>query len=273
VPQAQSSVTGECRLCGAPDVVLKDSHIIPKWAFKRAAGGGNAPVRISDGLALQTSRQVKEYLLCDACEALLCKDEDVVARLAYQVDGSIGLLRDAQIERWNESGPYVGRAEIPNLDTVAIARFGASVFWRAHVSTRPECRQMVLWEQYSEVLRGFIRGQSAMRWDMCITLHALFENRGATSAHCSTIIFPVTQKRGDDGFHQFFVAGLVFNLWMGSFATDQRGLCLARGASTIGLVSWRHVGTLQEAASKVHAAKPTGRFAEHHAELIRLRRL
>jgi len=93
---SKDGVIGDCRLCGATQVPLRESHIVPSWAYRRARDrtsiGPPDPIRVSEGVVVQTSEQVKERLLCGACEQRLCKDENYVSKLAYQEDGTLGLL-------------------------------------------------------------------------------------------------------------------------------------------------------------------------------------
>src|SRR6266545_1022909 len=70
---------GVCRLC-LQTGQLQNSHLLPKALSKllttlaKASAASNAnPIAITPAVALQTSRQVCDYLLCAACEDLLSK--------------------------------------------------------------------------------------------------------------------------------------------------------------------------------------------------------
>jgi hypothetical protein len=54
---------GTCRLCQTPNSDLQASHIVPRWAYKRARGNGKNPnpVVISRTRAVQISDQMTEF--------------------------------------------------------------------------------------------------------------------------------------------------------------------------------------------------------------------
>lgn len=91
-------VMGSCRLCGAIGVPSMDSHIIPKWAYRRARDatrtiGSPDPIRFQDGVALQTSEQIREHMLGEDCEQRIGRPEDYMSRLAFQKDQTLGLAQ------------------------------------------------------------------------------------------------------------------------------------------------------------------------------------
>jgi len=68
---------GECRLCEKTRE-LRDSHLMPKALYKITRKAAEAdkqpnsnPVVITPAVALQTTKQVSDYLLCDQCEDIL----------------------------------------------------------------------------------------------------------------------------------------------------------------------------------------------------------
>src|SRR5262245_55840381 len=85
-----SSRLGCCRLCETRDIELCDSHVVPRWAYKRAHEQrlqNPTPARISQGVAMQIPGQVSEYLLCSDCEQLLGRTDNYVSRQTTAVDG------------------------------------------------------------------------------------------------------------------------------------------------------------------------------------------
>ena len=224
-----SQTIGACRLCLMPDVPLMDSHIMPKWSYRRASDVGaspekRTPIFIKDDVAVQTSFQLREHLLCHQCEGLLGRYEDYVARLAYQLDGSVGLLK--VVRSRPITVPETDAASLSGLDVLTMARFAASVFWRAHVFTR-RSGGLQLWNPQAESLRRFVLGERHLPTDTCINVLALAGDASSGSEHHTTTVMPTTAKNGDDGWHQFAIAGLVFDLAMGPSATKIRAICLA----------------------------------------------
>ena len=228
---SKSEVTGDCRLCGARQVPLRDSHILPSWAYRRARDTTNSigapdPIRVSNGVAVQTSEQMKEYLLCEACEQRLCKDENCVSKLAYQDDGTPGILRVLKPGSVVQAGKRINglatrAAPISHLDCGAIARFAASVFWRAHVAQKNRSESLRLWNPQAEALRKFVLGESALPNRMCLTLFVAVDGEDFKTVHSSTLATPASAKRGDDSAHQFIISGLVFNLTTGTHSIPE----------------------------------------------------
>ena len=225
---------GECRLCLAKGVELQNSHILPKWTYRRAfdktaKGGAANPIMMTNEVVIQTSEQATEPMLCFACEQLIGGDERYVADLAYR-DGSLGLLGMIPLSSIfkiyaEDLGVFVRGANIAALNCRAIARFAASVFWRAHVAVRPKVQALRLWNPQAESLRLFIRGEAVLPPRMCVNMIAIVDGEAMTSVHSTTTTFPSSGSRGEDGFHQFIAAGLLFNLAMGVHAIP--GMCVA----------------------------------------------
>lgn len=123
---------GTCRLCGAHGP-LEHSHIMSSAAYKRALQGpaGEPKQRqlmlVKRGSAVRTNKQMKEYLLCGACEDRFCKWEDYAFPILSQRDQSFPWL--AQLTRgvteplWDSSA----------VDVSKLGLFGASLFWRFSV--------------------------------------------------------------------------------------------------------------------------------------------
>ena len=259
-----NTVFGDCRLCKNKNVALLDSHVLPRWAYRRAithdqSGEKRDPVWLKSGKAFLSSSEVKEHLLCEACEQGLGKDEDYVARLAYRDDGRLGLLDLTSAERLGGAGLYVMPAGV--LDCQAIVRFAASVFWRAHESSRPECANLRLWNAQAEGLRLFVLGEAELPWRVCFTACVLMDSSTGLSGGRSTCLFPETAKKGADGIHEFLVCGLLFRLYTGEHAADIQGACLHCGKGRGILVSHpSQIKTIRKAVSNIRAATPKGKL-------------
>jgi hypothetical protein len=182
---------------------------------------------------------VAEPLLCDACEERLAPDARYVARLAYR-DGGLPLLRHAT----PVAGPRPGMrvASLRGFDFEAMARFAAAMFWRTQVSSRPEARGLALSRAQAESLREYLMRARPTPLRMCLTLAALVDGDGDDAVVTVGTSFPVTEVEGDDGWHQFAVAGLVFSLSVGAKAAGTGGICLACGHDPhVVLTGWDRV--------------------------------
>jgi hypothetical protein len=267
---SKSEVIGDCRLCGAHQVPLRDSHILPSWAYRRARDttnrvGAPDPIRVSDGVAVQTSEQIKEYLLCEVCEQRLCKDENYVSKLAYHDDGTLGILAILKSGSVVQAGKRINglmtrAAPVSHLDCAAIARFAASVFWRAHVAQKNKADSLRLWKPQAEALRKFVLGEAALPSRMCLTLFVAVDGEDFKTVHSSTLATPASAKRGDDGAHQFIISGLVFNLTTGTHSIPE--VCLACGKMPhVIFQHWRGIRVLSNVTEMMMSAEPKGRGA------------
>jgi hypothetical protein len=150
---------GTCRLC-LKESDLQDSHILPKWAYKRArdeAYTNPNPVIVSDGEARQHCRQHREYMLCSACEQSFSKREAYVAKVTSQPDEQASLLTLIGNVLF-ELGQT--RLALPGqLDMDALVYFGASVVWRASLSR--EVTKYSLGDNYEERFRSYLNGEDA----------------------------------------------------------------------------------------------------------------
>jgi hypothetical protein len=263
-------VVDDCRLCGALGVRLRDSHIMPKWAYRRArdetsTSGSRDPVRVQEGVVIQTSSQITEYMLCEDCEQRLGRDEDYVSKLASQEDGVLGLTSLLLPGTVIKTGPSAEgiptrAAPISHLDCQSIARFAASVFWRAHVARRHRFDGLHLWNPQAEALRRFVLGKSPLPERMCLNLIVPVDGDELTSVYAHFLATPGTGKKGEDSAHQFIVAGLLFYLTTGSQTAPL--ICLACGSSPHALIQhWKAIPYLMNAARMLLDAEPKGRGA------------
>jgi hypothetical protein len=263
---------GDCRLCGVKGVPLNDSHILPKWTYRRATDSTRAlgfadPVHSNGQNSFTTSFQVKEYLLCDACEGLLGKDENFVSRLAGKDDGRLGLLD--LVTTGPAPLPNYQAARLSGPDAEATLRFAASVFWRASVSKMKECGGLRLWKEASLALARFVRGLRPWPQDMCLLFFGVVGEDGEPSEHGRTSAFPQTYRAGEHGWHQFIASGLVFTLAMGDKVAAERRISLNGPEPHVLLCTWQRIRFMVGLTNSLMAAEPRGRLANVREDLRR----
>src|SRR4051812_5300927 len=220
---------GDCRLCRAQGIPLRRSRVLPRWAFPSLP-------------------QVEEPLHCEACEARLSRNVDYVAHLAYSGE-RLGLLEHVMPGPGPREDLRV--ASLRGFNATAMAQFAASVFWRAHVSSRPECERLYLSTAEETSLRDYLLGPRPRPSRMCLTVAALIESDAGEVPPWTTTSFPVTDTRGEGRWHMFAVAGLAFAMSAGDAAAGIGGICLACGHDPhVVFTAWsrvRHVVTLTDA--------------------------
>jgi hypothetical protein len=125
------------------------------------------------------------------------------------------------------------------------------VFWRAHVSGRPECGRLYLSALEEQALREYLLGLRPRPLRLCFTMAALIESDDPQTPPWTTTSLPVTDARGEGRWHMFAVAGLAFCLSAGDAAAGIGGICLACGHDPhVVFTAWsrvRHLVTLTDA--------------------------
>jgi hypothetical protein len=211
---------GHCRLCHVQRIPLREGHLLPYWAQR---GEPPIPMRVH----------------CAACERRLAHDDDYVARLAYAGD-RLGLLE--HVVPAPGPRPDLRIASLRGFNAAAMARFAASIFWRAHASGDPACAGLALTRGEAEGLRDYLRGARALPARICLTVAALIESEGEADPPWTATHFPRTQTQGDERCHVFATAGLAFVLSAGDTAAGIAGICLACGHDPhVVFTSWSRV--------------------------------
>lgn len=228
-----SPATRLCKLCLQPSA-LRRSHIIPQWAFDRVSRahpteGRQIPVLIQDGVAVQTSNQNTEYLLCESCEQRISRWERYVSMQARQLDGSFpassSLTNLRQVV--GSDGRLYTLGDASTLEKDAITRFAASVVWRASVSRR--FTRVRLGDRYEEEFRRFLLDDSqALPSNARLIIEFLdLPVDGHQIDH--TIAGPTSEKKGGQHIHSFIVSGIHFKLFVGGMMyTGLDHVCFAR---------------------------------------------
>jgi hypothetical protein len=235
---------GICRLHGDKKVVtLLDSHIIPRWMYKRllhsAPPGSREMVRLQEDIAIVSGEQLSEHILCVSCEARFSVWEKyVAAKVARQANDRFPGL-DA-IEPSRDSADKSQRAiDASALDIDKIVSFAASVFWRASVSS--VVPDFSLGGKYDEQLRRFLRGESRFPQDLRLFFQLLLRDEDLPVDHVMTV--PRIMRGNGHDVHMFAGCGMLMGLVGGSdFPSMYDDFCLVRSkAMVVGLASpmWR----------------------------------
>ena len=251
---------GICRLCLRLGCKLCESHVVPAWAYEHVRESKpEHPILIADGRAVETSKQTKEYLLCDECEQRLGRDDNYASTIALRQDGSTAALDHVR------KLPYVSRdgvfteAEPTTLDTDRMLRFGVSVVWRGHI-----CRYVrgcYLGDRYAEEIRRFLLGESSFPENAaCILI--LIEGSPADRSPVDMMFgMPSTVRHDGYDTHRVVVCGLHFDLAVGArIDPSYRTYCLARRKPRRVIVSTSEL-VVDSIVQQVFEAKPAGKLA------------
>ncbi len=200
---------GTCALCEKKNADLQDSHLIPKWAYRRVCEADpakpRAPVNVVAGNAVLSNKQTTGYLLCAECEQRFSTRENYIARLTELENGRIKLF--SSISRLDTPKRKLASLS-KDVDAEQIAYFAASVMWRGCVMTGG-CRLGV----YVSKFRQYLLDQAPFPREAIISGGLFeespnFDTRGWVSE-------PASQKVGLLWLHGFLLDGLVFRCFVG----------------------------------------------------------
>jgi len=230
-----SEKTGQCRLCLAQDVLLRNSHIVPSWAYARIVSDLSKPanpVSVKGDVAFLSSKQAREYLLCESCEQRLSVWENYASTMVVQEDESFPWIKHS-IPLFGRAGSGVAPTDEialldwSQLDVGALVAFGASVIWRASVS-RDAVPGLSL-GPYEEAFRRYLAHGDAFPGAarLAVFLHTPARRVGFPPAS-RMISVPTTVKEGGYTRHWFLLCGASFHLFVGRRLPEfTRHLCFA----------------------------------------------
>jgi hypothetical protein len=128
-------IRGTCALC-RNNADLRESHLLAAAFYKRMHDPEFPlpdPILVTTEIAMSTSKQIKDYLLCGDCETLFSRrGEDWVLKNCHLGDGVFPLrsarLGTEPVGRLTNGITYSAIAA--GVDADPLVYFGASVFWR-----------------------------------------------------------------------------------------------------------------------------------------------
>ncbi len=207
---------GTCRLCVAENADLQNSHIVPKWAYRRVRGRGRYPdsIVLQGGIAAQKSKQYHEHLLCRACEALIEPAERKVATYVYQPGGGapfndlVGNVVTATESGFRFATP--GKLSLPDL-----VHFATSVIWRASVSSI--VKNCTLPVEQSDQFRRYLLGQESFP-DCAACIVTFYDIPLADGSEFGALFtLPSTEypEEGTTVRHTVLICGADFDIYVG----------------------------------------------------------
>lgn len=129
---------GKCELCHAL-TDLRDSHFLPKSGYKKARAGAGGlrnpnPVVLSDGMAKQSSLQVRDYKFCGDCERRFNEGGEawILKHIPQNYSDPFWLhtVLNSKKPIVNGKDLLFSQATIPEVDMARLVYFALSIFWR-----------------------------------------------------------------------------------------------------------------------------------------------
>lgn len=258
---------GTCRLCQSKDVELRNSHILPRWAYKRirsnAYTGNPNPVRVTAEKAFQTSKQITEYMLCHSCEQRIGNTENYVASLAYTTEGNLGkLIQRILPQDFNQNSSGPSSVSLKQLSTDKIIFFASSIVWKACVMKYKGIHKPSLGKKYEAAIREYLNGKKSLPKNVRIIMSMLDPKKCVLNDFHNLVTFPLTQKK--DGYHRhlFFICGIYFELCIGNVMPQFfETMCLYHGNEKLILIlAPNKIGFFQDIAKQVKNVARSKKF-------------
>lgn len=205
-----------CALCLRHPLELRRSHILPKYAYRRARSDETVnpnPVHFRRGaVTYQTSDQVRTEMLCDECEQRFSLHERH-ASYNYNVVHEKVLPASEQLPNgWRLLDPVPGV-----LDTDRLRYFAVSVIWRAHHYYRsqdPRRDNAVALGRFEPAIRRFLLGEGPFEGAFTMAVYEDVPGKGCSIGRMTS--FPVGGRCPDGVWrHSFFLGGVDYCLMPG----------------------------------------------------------
>jgi hypothetical protein len=256
---------GQCKLC-LQQKEVRDSHLLPAALYRKTRNPRSEnpnPVLVTPDVAIQTSEQIKDYLLCGDCEQRFnVKGEQWVMRQVC-VEREFGLLdklREIPPEQSCEGLELYSAAQRPAIDITSLGYFALSVLWRAGVHNwrvlNANTAEVTL-GPYREVLRRYLYGTDPFPENVVVWVTACtdFYSQGAFFEPALTIMKePVPYT-----CYGFLIRGIFFNVYLGNrIPVTVKRLCCVTSPEKWILVRSMENETVRAYARLDETAKPVG---------------
>lgn len=226
---------GKCALCLNEGKELYDSHYLPAGVYRvlrdeSAADGNPNPILLGEESAIQTSKQITDYLLCRDCEERLNKNgENYFLQVCWRRNGF--LLHDI-LDRVTPSVvldrfKVYAASKIREINVEAISYFAASMFWRASVHHwKRYADAQIEMGPYEEELQKYLMGKAGFPRD-CALWVSVSDN---ITPFTGSSFIPYGGRTKGWWQYTLFVLGIGFQLFVGKGITkEHRDLCFIRG--------------------------------------------
>lgn len=261
---------GTCKLCGQSEVALRDSHLLPKAAYRLLARtqDGDAPIVTNSNVAIATNEQVRGYVFCEQCEARLNKNGEAWT-LNHCFRESQGFALREALEAETpvfDNGPELkvwAAAEIASIDPSQLIYFASSIFWRRSVhewkSGKKAIVSLQLSKKYESQFREFLLGNNQFPENAVLWLNVISDEN-----LYNYFTFPYGGKEKDYWRYQFQFLGLAFTLYLGSLVpVTVRQYCFVRSAKRYITMSKAADNMVLTHARKLQSkSKPIGKVGE-----------
>lgn len=194
-----------CKLCGNSSRLIKQSHIIPEFMYKKIKDDRNrmslVPTMPSEKGQIVQTGFFEKNILCRVCEnERFAKLERYVSQVLYNGGGDALFQKQKNLDGATSLG-------IQGLDYKKFKLFALSILWKAHISDHRFFAKINL-PDHENRLRTMLLNDDAGRGDEYqIGIIAVKDTKGELVRMFSN---PDVVRSGSDYFSIFFIAGFFY---------------------------------------------------------------
>ena len=254
-----------CKLCLLDNVQLQNSHIIPKWAYKEVRGGSKDIINYAKGIVGYSDKQLKELLLCSACEQKIGLRERYIKSISFEKREECNAIHLLNFNvGQSNNNEQIAWTDASLLDKQSIAYFAVSVIWRASVSS--EGKRKVSLGPYQEVLRRYLNGE--IDFPKEANLRISFHDPYKSEAFHQLATLPATNKLSNKSHyvycHRFLCVGVLYELFLGkNIPSEFQELCFIHSSdSKVFWTSLDQDSTMEGIKEIIRNAEVRGRLAK-----------
>jgi hypothetical protein len=226
---------GKCALCLIEGKQLRDSHYVPAGVYRvlrdeSAEDGNPNPILLGERAAIQTSKQITDYLLCPECEDRLNRNgENYFLKICWRRNGfKLHAILDATPPSllFPRIKVYAA-ANFPEINVQAISYFAASMFWRASVHDwNGRGDEQIQLGPYEQQFRKYLMAESDFPVDCALWVSV----PDTITPFTPSSFIPYGGRINGMWQYTSFILGVGFQLYVGNGVSQaHRELCFVRG--------------------------------------------
>lgn len=201
---------------------LVSSHLIPAAIYDYCRSGDESPIRVADGVVMQTDRQVQAPLLCSCCEQMLNQCGETWANPKFARLGGRFPLYEMVTAVPPLFADLHSTAMNPLVDREKLTHFALGIFWKASIHSwrGGDHLPSIGLGPYSDSIRQWLHGESSFPEHVCLTINVARPER-------APIVFrpPLETRIKGVRFFSFVVPGAVFILNTGKTIPEEVKAC------------------------------------------------
>jgi hypothetical protein len=208
-------------MCLGKNKQIGSSHLMPAGLYETCRSNTSEPIKVSDQIVMETSRQTQDYLLCvgkSSCEELLNREgEQWTLPMLMKKDRSFplyALLQQSTLHVDEEDVKTYQASNIPGINVEKLAHFAMGIFWKASVHSwkKEKGDPRIKLGPYSEVIRRYLIGEANFPESVSLVVNVSAPAR-------APLLFTDPVSGQERGSHFVYVPGILFGIMVGGANT------------------------------------------------------